>query len=155
MLQVKTADREMVLASSPLSLGTPLRNPKAPPIISHPPRLHHVRPLSLFQFGQFSSAHLSNQLRNCRPRCLSQSQSQPTKKRPQNVEEEEEEEKEVKTQQAQIQKYEFERLFSNLNQATLKREPGNFLNLNFFARVKKKFFFSVFFEVVYSFSFGR
>ncbi|KAJ8450573.1 hypothetical protein Cgig2_020210 [Carnegiea gigantea] len=120
----------MVLASSLLSLGTPLLNPRRPSVISHPRRDHHVKPLNLFQFGQFSGTHLPNQLRNCRPRCLSQSQSQsqPTKKLTQDVEEEEqedEEEDEVKTQQAQVQKYESERLFSNLNQATLKREPGS------------------------------
>lgn len=117
----------MVVASSLLSLGTPLLNPRRPSVISHPRRGHHVKPLNLFQFGQFSNTHLSNQLRNCRPRCLSQSQSQPTKKLTQDVEEEkqEEEQEEVKTQQAQVQKYEFERLFSNLNQATLKREPGS------------------------------
>ncbi|KAH7837722.1 hypothetical protein Vadar_017235 [Vaccinium darrowii] len=54
-------------------------------------------------------------------KCISQRES--TKQQPE--EEEEEEEEEAQQVQPEEEEFQFERLFSNLNQATLKREPGS------------------------------
>ncbi|XP_021772244.1 uncharacterized protein LOC110736350 [Chenopodium quinoa] len=102
-------EREMAL------LNTSFFNTKTRQILFHH-HLHHIKPLNSVQFPQFPNTHLSNHLRNPSLRCFSQKQSQSTQKS--LIKEEEELGKGV-------EKYEFERLFSNLNQATLKHEPGS------------------------------
>ncbi|XP_021734291.1 uncharacterized protein LOC110701020 [Chenopodium quinoa] len=96
-------------------LNTSFFNPKTRQILFHH-HLHQVKPLNSVQFPQFPNTHLSNHLRNPSLRCFSQKQSQPTQK---SLKEEEED------LGKEVEKNEFERLFSNLNQATLKHEPGS------------------------------
>ncbi|MED6155354.1 hypothetical protein PIB30_004369 [Stylosanthes scabra] len=66
----------------------------------------------------FSSVHLPSHLRENLHKCFLQKQSQSTQ-------EEEEEDDDDDEEEEEQQQFEFERLFSNLNQATLKREPGS------------------------------
>ncbi|KNA13745.1 hypothetical protein SOVF_114040 [Spinacia oleracea] len=100
-------------------INTALSNPKTHQIFCHHHHFHQIKPLISVQFPQFPNTHLSNHLRNSSLRCFSQKQSQPTQNSLNQVEKEEEE------VGKEVQKYEFERLFSNINQATLKHEPGS------------------------------
>lgn len=104
-------------------LGTPLSNPKTHHSYYHNRHFHQLKPLNLSHFSKISNTHLSVKLKNSSLRCYSQKQSQSTQK---PIKEEENETKGSK--KMGVQEYEFERLFSNLNQATLKHEPG--LNLS-------------------------
>ncbi|KAH9622788.1 hypothetical protein KSS87_007384 [Heliosperma pusillum] len=76
--------------------------------------IHHIKPSYLHKIHQISTTHLSNKLRNCSKICSLQNETQ----KPPNKDEEKE------LQVMKDEEFEFEKLFSNLNQASLKHEPA-------------------------------
>ncbi|KAL9234834.1 hypothetical protein vseg_009659 [Gypsophila vaccaria] len=66
----------------------------------------------------FSTTHVCKKLRNCTKICSLKNQSEVTQKSPKK-----EDEKEMILRK--VEEFEFEKLFSNLNQASLKHEPGS------------------------------
>ncbi|KAL2941379.1 Tyrosine-specific transport protein [Bienertia sinuspersici] len=98
-------------------LGTHFSIPKPHKSICCQHNLHQIKPFNSVQSSKFRTAHLSISSF----RCLSQRQRQST----QNPLTQEEKEEGNELQKMEVQRNEFERLFSNLNQATLKHEPGS------------------------------
>ncbi|XP_074289994.1 uncharacterized protein LOC141616763 isoform X1 [Silene latifolia] len=84
-------------------------------LLNHNHCIHHIKPSYLHKIQQISTTHLSNKLRNCTKICSLQNSTQ----KPPNKDEEKEQ------QVMKDKEFEFEKLFSNLNQASLKHEPGS------------------------------
>ena len=101
-------------------LGTSFSTPKTHHfcyhLLNHNLHFEHRKLYNSLKLSQFPTTHLSNHFKNSPLRCFSQRETQKSLKQ--------EEEKGKSDQQQEIEAYEFERLFSNLNQATLKHEPG-------------------------------
>ncbi|KAK9673545.1 hypothetical protein RND81_12G174500 [Saponaria officinalis] len=84
-------------------------------VFHHNNGVHRIKPfLHSYKIHRFCTTHLCNKLRICTKICSSQNQSEFT----QNPDEE-------KEMLMNVQEFEFEKLFSNLNQASLKHEPGS------------------------------
>ncbi|XP_057515526.1 uncharacterized protein LOC130797061 [Amaranthus tricolor] len=102
-------------------LGTSFSTPKTHHfcyhLLNHNLHFEHRKLYNSLKLSQFPTTHLSNHFKNSPLRCFSQRETQKSLKQ--------EEEKGKSDQQQEIEAYEFERLFSNLNQATLKHEPGS------------------------------
>uniref|UniRef100_A0A7C9CF39 Uncharacterized protein n=1 Tax=Opuntia streptacantha TaxID=393608 RepID=A0A7C9CF39_OPUST len=109
----------MALASSLLSLRTTVFKPKTHPILHHSNTNNQTKSSYSSQSCQFPIAHLSNQPRNSRFRCQSEGRS---------TQESLQQDEQATAQKKEVPKYEFERLFSNLNQANFKHEPGSLIS---------------------------